>query len=242
MRINEIINVDQLYESVELSSTLRSVASEIGNPVTAVYDKLKETAHKWSENHDSMEKFNFMEKNISNKWYHDRGENLISELHHLADQAPSQAASALRQALRNTHQLDFRSIGKKITPILAQIGKDTNYAHLVRNAEAWYQQEEYYDGTIAELDAYASSSKKRPAASAEPVPSMSTTRNDKLDKAATERNAQKAHQHHQIEQLINSVLTNLPKGIAGEIRNAIAKDNNKLYALHRELAKRHIKM
>ena len=244
MRITDITNVTHLVESVELASTLRSIASEIGNPVTAVYDKLTEFAERWSETHDSMANFGFLEKNISSKWYAERGDNLIAELYHLADQAPSQASSQLRRLLLSNTKTDFRALAQNLTPILIQIGLDTNYNHLVRNAQAWQQQEKTFAHTLEKLDKYSASSSKKPSsASADTsATSMSPTRSEKIDQAAADKKAARAQQQIQIEQLINSVLTKLPRGVAGEIRNAISRDSNKLVALQKELIKRNIKM
>ena len=71
---------------------------------------------------------------------------------------------------------------------------------------------------------------------------MSPTRGEKVDQAAADRRALQATQKVQIERLVNTVLSSLPRGVAGEIRNAIAKDPNKLVALQRELSKRDIKI
>jgi len=240
MLIQEIVGRFRLHESVELSSTLRSIASEIGNPITAVYDKLKDSAQKWSESHDSMDNFSFIEKGISSKWYNDQGENLVSELYHLADQAPSQAASSLRRFLRDEKSTDFKTLARNVTPILVQIGKDADYEHLVRNAIAWRKQEKEYSDMLEQLATYAASSHKRAKSRPASAAAMADTRGEKIDQAAAERKALKAKQQVQIEQLVNSILAQLPKGIAGEIRNAIAKDPNKLHALQGELAKRKI--
>ena len=42
--------------------------------------------------------------------------------------------------------------------------------------------------------------------------------------------------------MVNDILRRLPKGVAGDIRNALAREPNKLYALQRELAARNIKI
>ena len=242
MLIREIIKASTMNESVELSSTLRSIASEIGNPVTTVYDKMNDAAQKWSENHDSMDTFGFMEKNISSRWYNEHGSDLVSELHHLVDQAPSQASSALRRFLRDENSSDFSKLATMVTPILIQIGKDTGYEHLVRNAAAWQRQEQEYRQNLEKLGKYASSSSKRPKDQSSAYASMSPTRGEKVDQAAADRRALQATQKVQIERLVNTVLSSLPRGVAGEIRNAIAKDPNKLVALQRELSKRDIKI
>jgi hypothetical protein len=244
MRITEITTVGHLFESVELASTLRSIASEIGNPVTAIYDKLTEFAERWSENHDSMKNFGFLEKNINDRWYNEQGDNLIAELYHLADQAPSQASAQLRRLLLSNTTTNFRTLGKNLTPILIQIGLDTNYNHLVRNAQAWQQQEKNFAQTLEKLDKYSASSSKKPSSTLgdTSAASMSPTRSEKIDQAAADKKIARAQQQIQIEQLINSVLTKIPKGVAGEIRNAISRESNKLMALQKELTKRNIKM
>lgn len=47
-----------------------------------------------------------------------------------------------------------------------------------------------------------------------------------------------SQQNQQVEAIVNSVLKDLPSNVAGEIRNAIAKSDNKLAALQAEMKKR----
>ena len=241
MLISEIISSNKLYESVELSSTVRSIASEIGNPITSVYDKLNEFAQRWSENHDTMKGFAVIAAGVTSRWYESAGENLISELHHLADQAPSQASSDLRRFLR-TNNTKFEALAKYVTPILVKIGQDVGFEPLTRNARAWWQQQQEYQENLEKYEAYASSSSKTPADTPAVGPSMSPNRGEKVDQAAAATRALKAQQQSQIEQFVNSVSNGLRSGVAGEIRNAIAREPNKLFALQRELSKRNIKL
>jgi NADH:ubiquinone oxidoreductase subunit len=241
MKLSDLIDNVRLNESVELSSTVRSIASEIGNPVTLVYDKLNEFAQRWSETHDDMSGFRLLERTVSSRWYDSAGSDLISELHHLADQAPSQATYALRRFLRTTVS-DFREVGRNVAPILIQIGKDVRSETLVRNAIAWQQQEAEYTQNLEKYEEYAQSSSKKSKNKSAVAPSMSATRDATVDKAADEKRAMRAQQQSQIENLVNSVLAKLPRGVAGEIRNAIARDPNKLHALQSQLARRGINL
>jgi len=240
MRINEIVG-KPVFESVSLPSTLKIVASSIGNPVTAVYAQLNELAQRWSEKHNNMRGFfRLIEPGVESRWFDQQGSELVSHLHHLADQAPSQAAAALRSFLRDVDQMSFRQMASKLTPILIQIARDCNSEHLQRNAQEWRKQEMEYEQDLAEYAKYAESDYKQSPMKKGAGPSMSDTRSTKVDLAAAERRAELARQRSQAEDMVNDILRRLPKGVAGDIRNALAREPNKLYALQRELAARNI--
>jgi len=241
MRIVEIID-GVMLESVSLASTLKLLASDIGNPVTELYSKLESMAQKYAENNDSMGGFRLLEKGVISKWLNEDGKNLISHLHHLADQAPSQSSSALRMFLREPSAENLRHMAEALTPILVKIGKDTNYEHLARNALAWHKQDLAYQDVLDRLDDYAKSDKKRSKDKTATGLSISDKYAEKKDKETAEKKAAHAKSQTQAEQLVNAVLRALPSGVAGEIRNAISRDNNKLVALKRELDRRNIKM
>ena len=93
--------------------------------------------------------------------------------------------------------------------------------HLEKNANAWNQ---------ANRELWAKFSSSEPKE--EPV--KTSTENKPAVKSATPQ------QNVQAEQMINAILASLPGGIAGEIRNAIARSPNKLQALQAEIARRGI--
>jgi hypothetical protein len=240
MRIIEIID-DIVVESISLTSTLKLLASDIGNPVTELYSKLESMAQKWAANNDSMRGFRLLEKGVISTWLNEEGQHLISHLHHLADQAPSQAASSLRYFLRDLRPTDINSMATDLVPILIQVSRDTNYEHLARNAAGWQQRDRNYRSMLNDLENYAKSDKKAKKKVSR-VDNISDKYADKKDQEDAARKAALAKSRTQAEQLVNNVIRALPPKIAGEIRNAIARDDNKLVALKRELDRRNIKM
>ena len=230
-----------INESIELASSLRSIASTIGNPVTAVYNKLEEFAQRWSESHDSMRGFKMVENGVYRRWFEQHGDSLIAELLQLADQAPSQAAAALRRELR-TPEMNFRKFGVKIVPILIQIGRDCDYQHLTRNAIAWRKQEQEHEYYMTQLEKYAQSATKKSTGSPSRGSIMSPDRSQRLDRAAEQRRELRGQQQINADALVNNVLMQLSPRVANEIRNAIERDPNKLYALQRELTRHNIKI
>jgi hypothetical protein len=242
MRINEILSSHSLQESVSLPSTLRLLGSELGNPIGEVYRKLHDAAESWYANNRNMDGYARMrERSITAQWMESNGRNVVDHLHDLADQAPSQAAAALRRALRDNTEMNLRNMAETVAPLLVRIGKDVGSEQLVRNAQEWRQADAEYDAAVEKLKA-ESEHGEGPARKSNDAPSMSPGRDAQKDQEAERLRQQRSAQAVQVDQIVNSVLNRLPASVRGEIRNSISRDNNKLYALQRELNRRNIKL
>jgi hypothetical protein len=111
----------------------------------------------------------------------------------------------------------FGNIANELPRILAKLGQHLNAPQLTKNANRWMQNKAAYEEYIANLEL-----------------------EDEYDEpvvAKSPKNPAIGQQRSQVEDIVNDVLSKLPKKIAGDIRNAIARSPNKLQALQAELKK-----
>jgi hypothetical protein len=113
----------------------------------------------------------------------------------------------------------FGNIANELPRILAKLGQYLNAPQLTKNANRWMQNKTAYEEYIANLEL-----------------------EDDYDEPVVkpEKSKMPGQQNAQAEQIVNDILSKLPKNVAGDIRNAIARAPNKLQALHQELSKRKI--
>ena len=217
----------ELDEGPSLPSTLKSIATN-GEPITQLYGKLKAMAKRWVDNNGSLKGFHRNAAGQSAQWFNTFYFNkLQSELYALAKQAPKYAPpliAFLKDASEDRERhINFTEISGSLPPILFQIGKRMGDESLARFAQSWKARKDEYDSYLSQLESEAKG-------------------DDDFDMpvAKPEKNKMPGQQNAQAEQIVNSVLSKLPKNVAGEIRNAIARSPNKIQALHQELTKRKI--
>lgn len=217
----------ELDEGPSLPSTLKSIATN-GEPITQLYGKLKAMAKRWVDNNGSLKGFHRNAAGQSAQWFNNFYFNkLQAELYALAKQAPRYAPlliAFLKDASedRDRH-INFTEISRSLPPILYQIGKRMGDHSLTQFAHSWNARREEYESYLAQLEDEAD------------------VENDFDEpKVKPEKSKLPGQQNAQAEEIVNSVLSKLPKNVAGEIRNAIARAPNKIQALHQELTKRKI--
>lgn len=215
-------------EGTSIESTLRAVINDIGEPITAVYDTMKFQAKKYMENHGELDRgFRMVAAGIGGRWVQSMYVGkLQNELYDLC-RYNTRRTVELKQFLRGVEtdgelemKRSFGAIAKELPGILAKLGQYLDAPQLTKNANRWMQNKTAYEQYIANLeleDDYDD----------EPV-------------IKPEKNKMPGQQNAQAEQIVNDILSKLPKNIAGDIRNIIAKAPNKLQALHQELSKRKI--
>lgn len=240
MKLNDIINNFVLIEATSLSSTVRIVASEIGNPITQIFDQMESAVYKFYGNNGTTKGMGLILGGIGGRWYHANYSNkLESELHHLAQQSGSKGIE-LTDFLRHSIK-GFGDISDSLPHILAKLGDNIIGAdRLARNARAWAKQRSEFltfmhgfkevedDGITRKSKGKGKPTMLNPAAVPSPVA--------KTTPAAV------GQQSAQVDKIISKVLSSLPSGVAGDIRNAIARSDNKMQALIAELNKRGIKV
>jgi len=223
-KVKEPVGLD---EGPSLPSTLKSIATN-GEPITQLYGKLKAMAKRWVDNNGSLKGFHRNAAGQSAQWFNNFYFNkLQNDLYALVKQAPKYAPpliAFLKDASEDRERhINFTEISGSLPPILFQIGKRMGDESLARFAHSWKARKDEYDSYLSQLESEADS-------------------DDEFDMpvAKPEKSKMPGQQNAQAEQIVNSVLSKLPKNIAGEIRNAIARAPNKIQALHQELTKRKI--
>jgi hypothetical protein len=217
---------ENVTEGTSIESTLRAVINDIGEPITNVYDTMKFQAKKYMENHGELDRgFRMVAAGIGGRWVQSMYVGrLQNELYDLCKYNTRRTVE-LKQFLRGIEtdgelemKRSFGSIANELPRILAKLGQHLNASQLTKNANRWMQNKAAYEEYIANLELEDDYDE----------PSVPTS----------PKNPAIGQQRSQVEDIVNDVLSKLPKKIAGDIRNAIARSPNKLQALQAELQKR----
>ena len=215
----------EVAEGTSIESTLRAVINDIGEPVTNVYDTMKFQAMKYMENHGELDRgFRMVAAGIGGRWVQSMYVGrLQNELYDLCKYNTRRTVE-LQQFLRGVEadgelemKRSFGNIANELPRILAKLGQHLNASQLTKNANRWMQNKAAYEEYIANLE--LEDDYDEPAVAKSP------------------KNPAIGQQRSQVEDIVNDILSKLPKKIAGDIRNAIARSPNKLQALQAELKK-----
>jgi hypothetical protein len=215
-----------LSESTSIGSTLKAIINDIGEPITSVYDTMKAMAKKYVHDHGELKGFAIVGAGVGGRWIHSHYINrLQNELYDLCKYNPRQTAS-LQQFLRGVEvkgqielKRSFSSISSELPEILAEIGDALKVPQLSKNAMRWAQNRNNYQAYLDRLE----------------------MGNDEPQAKAPKSNPI-GQQNSQAETLINHILNNIPKHLAGDIRNKVARSANKLQTLQQELAQHGIQL
>ena len=237
MRLREL-----LKESTSKETSLMEIISKIGEIQSSqLYPLLKDKA-KSLATIDNLEEFKFQAAGIKDrffqKFYLDTRENkqgnrvfgLQSLLErHFMRYLPDNARDLLQPELSYLKKVRrFDDIEYSLPKVLVKIGQIVKSQRLVDVAKKWIELRDDFEYYFAKLEADQEEKKSADTGS-------SKTKKPPKDTSL-------GQQRGQVEQLINDVLKDLPEKVRGEIRQAIARDDNKLMALQRELTKRNIQM
>jgi hypothetical protein len=212
-------------EGTSIESTLRAVINDIGEPVTNVYDTMKFQAKKYMENHGELDRgFRMVAAGIGGRWVQNMYVGrLQNELYDLCKYNTRRTVE-LQQFLRGVEadgelemKRSFGNIANELPRILVKLGQHLDAPQLTKNANRWMQNKAAYEEYIANLE--LEDDYDEPAVAKSP------------------KNPAIGQQRSQVEDIVNDILSKLPKKIAGDIRNAIARSPNKLQALQAELQK-----
>lgn len=212
----------ELLEAPELPTTINAVATDIGNNIMQLFRQMDIMLDRLIEKNKSSDGFGFIAGSAASRWMHNNWDRLNMELFDLARQSGAKG-HALKTWL-SLREKKFFDISSSLPPILTELGKKLGSTHLSNNAKAW-------DKANMELWAKFSSSE---APKDEPVKPPAEDK-PKIKSAIPQQNVQ-------AEQMVNAILSSLPAGVAGEIRNTIARSPNKLQALQAEITRRGINL
>ena len=229
-KTSPVPNRATLSESVSLKTTLDSIATDIGEPITNLYATLTFQLKKYASSRgNDVEGWILLAGGYTKRWYDNFYFNrLQKELYDLIKFAPG-ATQGLKKFLAYNFN-SYSEIAKFLPDILVDLGRHFKHNGMTINARKWISSKNSYQ-TL--LDSFI------PDDEDEPTVDPRIAAHDKKEKAKMSAAAQ---QNQQVEAIINQVLMRLPKDVAGDVRNAIARSPNKLQALELELKKRNIKL
>jgi len=212
--------IQLLSESISLDATIKSMVADINNSIPSTFQTLETAAEKFAYNNGTLRGFPLVASGIGSRWHRDFYFNKIQkDLYDLIRYYPSQTAS-LRSFLSDGKR-SFHETSAVLPDILLSIAQNVKSSQLERAARIWIKARSKYQDIIR---------------------SLGDSLDDEED-ASTPTASQPSAiggQNQHVEDIISHVLGSVPRKIAGEVRNIVAKSPNKLKTLKDELAKRGI--
>ena len=244
MRINEII-----VEAFSLESTMAAVTADIGNNVTATFDELKKSASNWYGNRGDLDGWGFAAAGVEARVWWDRvwlprtdprrtgsqrSSGLQGELYDLSRQAgPSGAALGMLLHSMIKNRGNFVGLGRNLIPVLRTIADAHRNPTLAARLDQWQRELNEYDRWLFGMQDGEPVSVTKAASGAVVATTPRQVSAPRPPSAIPGQNVA-------AEKVISDVLRSLPPGVAGDIRQAIARSSNKIMSLQAELRKRGI--
>lgn len=210
-----------LVEGPSLESTVRAIVADTGNSINMLYDAMDSAAKTFVDNRGDIKGLPIVLGGLKSRWMDKFYVNrLQSELHDLTKFYPKSAANLRRLLMAG---LPNYTMVYEVVPFnLMRIGQIENNNDLLKAGMNWNARAERHKEYVQKLKAELVDDPKTPPKPKDKATSVYST------------------QYSMVELVITDALSKLPKKVAGEIRNAIARSDNKLLALQKELAKRGI--
>ena len=219
---------EYLTEAISPEEAIRSIVST-ADSITKVYGDLKTMAEKWVYNNGQLKGFHRNAAGVGKRWYDKFFWNKMDNDLRLLMAKNPKAAGKLRDFFNierdDKGHVSFTTIGRSLPRILNHVGEQMNNKDLKRFAAEWFRKHKDYEDYLGRVEAEVNDEEDDSA----PAPKQPK------DNVVGRQNAA-------AEDMVNQILRSIDKKAAGEIRNAIAREPNKLQALQRELAKRNIKV
>jgi hypothetical protein len=217
-----------LAEANSLEGTVKTITDH-GKYIAQVFEQLKAMAKRYVDGRGDLKGFSMVAGGVGSRWFNDFYFNkLQAELYALTKQAPKYSQALiyfLKDASEDReHKISFNEISKQLPTILFNMGHKMKSGALTQFADNWGNRYHEYKNYLTKIEVEAGYD------------------DDEFDEPKVKAPKSNAigKQNTQVDQIINSVLAKLPKNVAGDVRNAIARSDNKLQALHQELQKRDI--
>lgn len=211
-----------LTEDVSIDSSIKNIVDVLSTELPILYQKLERMAINFYDNHGELGRgFRFISGGQKSQWYNTvYNKHLRPALYNLARFTNS---SELKQYLSNSvGSGTFSGIEEILLPILKTISRDKRFIRLVDGVSAAEKAQREYFKKLEQLQAsddYDEPDEKEPA-----EPNSISQQNVAVDG------------------IVSDVLNRLDRRVAGEIRNSIARADNKLQALRQELTRRGIRL
>jgi hypothetical protein len=222
-----------LNEGISIELSIKNIVATIDS-IAKVYQDLKTTAESMVKKRDydeeSLDGFPLYAAGRGKRWYDDfYWSKMEAELYTLLEKNPKGAAALkdfFDRPKNERGHMSFKTIGSSLPMILVQVGQQIKSQDLERFGKTWLERHKDYEDFLSKIK-----SELKGGEDTGETPQTKAPKNSLIGK-----------QNASVEELINHVLRSINKKDAGEIRNAIARESNKLQALQRELAKRNIKI
>lgn len=226
MRLEQI-----LAEDISQPAAIKNITDILSTELPELYRRLGKMAEQFEYNngpigeitatYNNPKKFAFIIGSQKAQWYKSVFDTqLKSSLYALTNTLPKSLRAELNkytdEAMSNGK---FSHIENSLIPLIKRIGQTIKSDQLIAGANAAKSAMDAFNATVESL--------------------WNGEESGHTDEPVTQKQASGiGQQNAAADQLINGVLSDLDKRVAGEIRNAIAKSGNKLAALQSELKKR----
>lgn len=219
--------IQELFESVSLQSTIKNIVALTADVTHQTYDKIKQELEKYATNRGGLTKgWKIVEGRHQSQWYQTYYWNKMeNDLRDLIKQGGKKLP--IIQTLLKNYEANFKAVEASLPEGLIEAGRILNVPELTRVGRVWMDDRKQYQDFILRLKRGEDASTQSKPLLRQPQP-QTTSRETVVA------------QQQQSEQLVNFILGQVPKDVAGDIRNAIARSPNKLQALQAELTKRGI--
>jgi hypothetical protein len=217
----------RLSESVSFKTTINAITAALESPVTQVYATMTDMASRYFAEKETMKGFQLAASSVGSKWFQLFYVNkLQGDLFDLVKYYPRQTDDL--RALLSSRPSSFGELSKELPDILIDLSNKINMPSVKQNATRWKTDRIAYMKHLAKI-------KEQEAELANELDADRSS-----DKSSNDRIT--GQQNSQIEGIVSSVLDRLPRKVAAEIRQAIARKPDKLQALQQELASRKINL
>jgi len=218
----------RLNESVSMDSAIKRIVG-IGDSIAQVYSEMKTMAEKWINNNGTLKGFHKNAAGIGKRWYDTFYWNKMeSDLRTILEKNPK-AAGKLQDFFDierdERGHISFRTISENLPAILNLVANRIDNQSLKSFASNWLNRQKDYENFLDRIQA-----------------ENSDDEDDVSDQSKKPKDNVIGRQNAAAEDMVNQILGSINKKAAGEIRNIIAREPNKLQALQRELTKRNIKV
>lgn len=223
MKIHEIL----LTEDVSRDESIKHIVDILTTQIPMLYGRLKVYADKYFKDKGTLDDdgFRMLSGGVLTKWYKADGyDYLRPALYNLYKTIPNSEAKRELGEYLKIQDHNFKLFMSDGVISLRSVAHATGNKKLLAGVDALIKARQDYISYISALE-YSNDDDEDDIATAKP------TKNNTIGK-----------QNAAADSLINSVLAGLSPKVAGEIRNAISKKENKIAALQQELQKRGIKL
>jgi len=220
----------KIAESVSIDSAIKNIVAT-GDSVAKTYGDLKTMAEKWVYNNGTLKGFHRNAAGVGKRWYDtffwNKMENDLRTLLQKNPKAAAKIQDFLNIEKDDKGHVSFNIIGRSLPRILNDVGEKMGNDDLKRFGANWFKRQKDYEDYLGRVEKEVNDE--------EDDDDFSPAPKQPKDNVVGRQNAA-------AEDIVNQILKSIDKKAAGEIRNIIAREPNKLQALQKELAKRNIKV